>query len=652
MEQQQFRVSFSVGTKLLVSVVSLLLVAIVFLDLSTILLLVEDKRAYTFQAQAGEAVLAGRDFTARARSAIDTLRVSLGSIDAAKPVSAAQKARIQAIVDNQSEIEAVALRVLGGSGVRTLAQVMRNTGDRPELTVADTDVKFAALNAAKADLLKNGYAFFNLSTLGGIPLLGIAVADTSARDGAGGLPIAVGVLSLGGFGREAKSSVLTIADRRGQVLFANDPELFLARRSIVDDPLYASAVSGQLVRGTQEYDYQGERWFGSYEKPGFDLLVFTKTEFRKAMRSAYALTEKCVLLGLMAIGAAIVFAILFAKGLVAPLQRLYQATKEVGSGNFNVRLDVPRRQDEIGALTASFNAMSKEINELILQKVEMVYLENEVAIASTVQQTLLPPPVYQDARVNVHSHYQAASQCGGDWWGFFGVGGKMCFMIADATGHGLPSALITASARSCFSVMHKLAEETPEFAFSPGSMLAYANRVVHDAALGQIMMTFFVGTVDFEAGTLTYASAGHNPPWLFKKDGDSFKLQSLTGVGQRLGEARDVPPYEEKTVALADGDILFMYTDGLMEGKDAGGAMYGKKRTRKLVEAHLASGPDQVIAELVKDFTEYNAGKSLDDDITLAATQIVNLRATLAAAPAEPVPPVTVDPAQAGAPSP
>jgi sigma-B regulation protein RsbU (phosphoserine phosphatase) len=626
MEQQQFKVSFSVGTKLLVSVVSLLLIAILFLDLSTILLLVEDKRAYTYQAQGNEALLAGRDFMARARSGVDTLRVTLGAVDPHKPLAAQQAARLQAVIDNQSEVDQAAIYLLRGSDWKSVTQVTRKGA--PEGQSADFELRGDTLKAVQADLERSGYAFANLSTLGSLPLLGVFVADLAFKGKPEGMPVARGVLPLSSFGKEIKSSELTISNRRGDVLFGTDPETYLTKRSAVDDPLYASAVSAQVASGTQEYEFNGTRWFGSYEKPGLDLIVLTKTEFRKAMRSAYALTEKFVLLGCMAIGAAVVFAILFAKGLVAPLNRLYQATKEVGSGNFNVRLEVPNQRDEIGALTTSFNAMSREINDLILQKVEMVHLENEVAIASTVQQTLLPGAVYEDARIRMHAHYQAASQCGGDWWGFFGVGGKMCFMVADATGHGLPSALITASARSCFSVMHKLAEETPEFAFAPGSMLAYANRVIYDAALGKIMMTFFVGVLDFEARTLSYASAGHNPPWLFKKGEDGkFVLKSLTAIGQRLGEARDVEPYEEKTVSLSEGDILFLYTDGLMEGKNVSGDMYGKKRVRKLIEGSLPEGPRKVIDALVADYQEYNKGKALDDDITIAATEIVSFEA-------------------------
>jgi sigma-B regulation protein RsbU (phosphoserine phosphatase) len=196
-------------------------------------------------------------------------------------------------------------------------------------------------------------------------------------------------------------------------------------------------------------------------------------------------------------------------------------------------------------------------------------------------------------------------------------------MISDATGHGLPSALITAAARSCFSVMHKLAQEDPDFTFSPSAMLSYANRVIYDTAMGQIMMTFFVGVVDFKQKTLTYSSAGHNPPWLFKHEGGNYTLKSLAAVGQRLGESRDAPPFEEKSMSIDPKDILFLYTDGLTEGKDAGGEMYGKKRVRKMVEANLSAGPETVVKNLIADFLKHNGEKPLDDDVTIATAMIL-----------------------------
>ena len=74
---------------------------------------------------------------------------------------------------------------------------------------------------------------------------------------------------------------------------------------------------------------------------------------------------------------------------------------------------------------------------------------------------------------------------------------------------------------------------------------------------------------------------------------------------------------------IAPNDILLLYTDGLMEGKNVAGEMYGKKRSRKVVEAALDGGPEKVVTQLMADFLQYNEGKALDDDITLAAALIL-----------------------------
>jgi serine phosphatase RsbU (regulator of sigma subunit) len=84
---------------------------------------------------------------------------------------------------------------------------------------------------------------------------------------------------------------------------------------------------------------------------------------------------------------------------------------------------------------------------------------------------------------------------------------------------------------------------------------------------------------------------------------------------------------EEKTVTLKENDTLFLYTDGLMEGRDSSGVMYGKKRTRSVVESAIESGPQNVVNTLMQDFMNHNGEKELDDDITLAVARILKIGA-------------------------
>lgn len=626
MEQQHFKVSFPLGTKLLLSVLLLLGIVVAFLNVSTIFLLREDKRAYTYQAQSNQAVLAGRELVSNLRHELDTLRVALGMVDPTRPVTPQQTNALQSLVSNQSDLLAVTVNLMD-SRTGALKAVTRGlrAKDLNDLALGEVDLVPSPEKALAAlgDLTRDGYAFVNLSRVDGTPALGVLVADTKALGNPLGVPVALGLASLKEFSAALAGMQLTVATRSGTVLFDTDPTMMFGAKNFREDPLFRTALASKLASGAQEYEADGMHYLGTYVQPGLDLIVFSKTDWKKAIRATYDLIIKFVLLAGMAIGAALVFAIVFSKTLTRPIQRLYEATKEIARGNFDLDIQVGSR-DEIGALTGSFNQMSRQISSLMQSQAEKIHLENELAIASTVQQTLIPPPVFENGDVIIHSRYQAASQCGGDWWGFFTVGKKLCVMIADATGHGMPSALITASARSCFSVLNKIAQEDEAFSYSPGVMLNYANRVIFDASMGKIMMTFFVGVIDFERMTLTYASAGHNPPWLFHNDGGGFRLQSLTAVGQRLGEAQDVEPYQESQVPVHVGDILFMYTDGLTEGKNPEGEMYGKKRVRKVVEASLGRGAKAVSDQVLAEFMGHNGAKALDDDVTLAVVQILD----------------------------
>lgn len=630
MEQQQTRFSFSVGTKILVSVVSLLLLMIVALNATTISILFEDKRTFTLQAQSSEATLASKELANSVRSAVDLLKIALGSVNPVKPLTEqkSQVERFESVVQNQSESLGVTLALfnpLSGALTQLAQSVREEAAQALELGPESLVVLPTTAREISTELMRSGFALFNQTQVGGPPILGVAIADLELRDQPLGVPVAYAFISLKGFGRDVRASDLIIATLSGAVLYANRPELAMNAESIQQDPLFIDSVSGQVSSGTKEYELNGTAYLGSFVRSGVEFVVITRTEWRRAMGAAFALIERFILLGCMAIGLAIVFAILFSKTMTRPINRLFRATQEVSAGNFNIDLKSDSG-DEIGVLTNSFVSMSQKITGLIADQVKQAHLENEVAIASAVQQTLFPGPVYDNPLVQIRSLYESASECGGDWWGFFGVGNKLCLMIADATGHGLPSALITASARSCFSVMHKLAQEDPDFGFSPGAMLAYANRVIHDAASGKIMMTFWVGVIDFEEATLTYASAGHNPPWLFKLgEGGKYALKSLVAVGQRLGEARDVGEFEEKTIDVALGDTLFLYTDGLMEGKNLADEMFGKKRVKKLVESTVEAGPDAMLKALMDDFMPFNEGKPLDDDVTLAIAKIMKI---------------------------
>ncbi len=470
--------------------------------------------------------------------------------------------------------------------------------------------------------------------------------------------VALATLDLSPFAASLGLLDLTVADQEGEVLFAhsaqresNRPHLpaltdtrltppsraqAKASSSVALDFLFleakqspsAQASSTLIPEPTTDtfhtpWDalFQARQHLGSSVSPGLGLIVLSRTALEANIRSSPSLTEQLVALAAVAICLASVLAIFFSRSLTSPLNQLLLATQAVSEGNFQLQLP-EAGSDEIGVLAAAFQTMSEKITLLIQAEIERASLTQELAMASTIQKTLFPAQNYLDPRITLHSFYQPAATCSGDWWNFFISRDHLVFMMADATGHGFPSALLTASMRSCLSMIEKRASQDPHFTWSASEILSSANRVIFDAARGQLMMTLFVGILDFRSLTLTYGSAGHTVPWVLRRQGDNALLISLLAPGQRLGEVQEVASFLEQSLILQPQDRIFLATDGLTEGRNRKGVSFGKMTLKQLLLQSLHLEPPKVIDELQAALRKHHQGWPPEDDITLALLQL------------------------------
>src|SRR5690606_11851732 len=122
----------------------------------------------------------------------------------------------------------------------------------------------------------------------------------------------------------------------------------------------------------------------------------------------------------------------------------------IAQGNFDKRVKV-KGHDEVGALSDSVNDMADKIVLYMEEMKEKARLENEVAVAQLVQSSFFPRSSLTSPDLQVFGHFEPASECGGDWWGIADHGDWRIFFIADATGHGVPAALLTATINCCKS---------------------------------------------------------------------------------------------------------------------------------------------------------------------------------------------------------
>ena len=325
MDQQQIKVTFSVGTKLLLSIGLLLFFVILFLILSNIYVFREDKRAYIYKTQSTEAILAGREFMSLGKESIETLKRLLAAVDPSKPMDRVQSENLQSSLDNQADVLMASFYVVNraAADVRLVGRVTK----AKEMAAAELDPKDYEISREEfarilPELVKNRYSFLNRTKPGADPTLVVLFADLNFQNDPKGMPVAVGLVSLKSFGHELQSLNVTIGTVSGRILYDTDVTALSSKGGLNSNPLFQAAASSSVENGAMEYDYNGTHYLGSYLNPGLGVVVMAKIEWEKAMKATYTLIEKCILLGIMAIGVGVIFAILFSKTLTAPIGRV------------------------------------------------------------------------------------------------------------------------------------------------------------------------------------------------------------------------------------------------------------------------------------------------------------------------------------------
>jgi phosphoserine phosphatase RsbU/P len=362
---------------------------------------------------------------------------------------------------------------------------------------------------------------------------------------------------------------------------------------------------------------RGAQTLVSYAVVGIsELKVAAVVDRREALKAVDALVAKSLLFFIALLAATVLISVFASYQLTSTLRDLYEATRKIASGKFDVRVRTTAT-DEIGGLADGFNVMASEVSRLMSETAQKARMENELATVRTVQETLFPPSDNQFGRIQISGHFEPASECGGDWWNYSKIGDKIFLWIGDATGHGAPAALITSAARSAAAVIESLGE------VSPGRALGIMNHAIHETSKGKINMTFFLATIDENTGVLSYANASHDPPYLIRKPkGRTLTKRDLEPlmevIGPRLGE-KIGSVYEEVSVQLDPGDAIVFYTDGIIDLQDTKGNRWGERTFLKMVCEAAGGGQDltQKMNFMRRSISNYRGSADLLDDITL-----------------------------------
>ena len=253
---------------------------------------------------------------------------------------------------------------------------------------------------------------------------------------------------------------------------------------------------------------------------------------------------------------------------------------------------------------------------------EALRVEEDLSMARAIQANALPSvfPPYPNLRdvIDIHALMRPAREVGGDFYDFFFVGpGKLALVIADVSGKGVPAALFMMRAKATLQGLLKSGIGLAE-------AVGRANRRLAEQNDANMFVTAWIGVVDLARGALECVSAGHESP-LLKRAADSVGfLEEIAGPS--LGMMENVE-YRTRTLTLAAGDGLVLYTDGVTEARNAALAFYGGERlVATLKGLQGAKDARTVIDGIVGDVDAFAAGAEQADDITLLAFRLISLQ--------------------------
>ena len=263
-----------------------------------------------------------------------------------------------------------------------------------------------------------------------------------------------------------------------------------------------------------------------------------------------------------------------------------------------------------------FSIVGKDVTKLLHESKIRSRMEGELNTAKLIQDTLFPDPSGTFGESSVAGFYEVASECGGDWWYYTQVAGKVYLWVGDVTGHGVPAALVTSAARSAVSVI-----EGSDL--GPANALRILSRAVFDTAKGQRVMTGLVASVDLKTGECLIASASHEAGILIP-GGEIAGIKDFVdlsfGPTPPLGLKRDVV-YQDKKITLKPGDRLVFFTDGIYEIQDRDGKLWSRQNINRtfLPFVQANRGAIDLTDSVRKSINDWRNGAALNDDVTFVA---------------------------------
>jgi sigma-B regulation protein RsbU (phosphoserine phosphatase) len=294
-----------------------------------------------------------------------------------------------------------------------------------------------------------------------------------------------------------------------------------------------------------------------------------------------------------------------------PIRKLKEGTQAISNGNLEHRVKISRN-DELGDLGLAFNQMAEGLKE-------RHRMRQSLELAMEIQQNLLPKDNPEVTGLDVAGKSVYCDETGGDYYDFLRLKDngreKIGVILGDISGHGIPSALLMATARALIRQRSLL----------PGSLteiIADTNRLLcADVMQTNSFMTLFYAVIDVGAKSFKWIRAGHDPALIYDPKSDTF--EELRGEGIPIGVVPDWPFEENEKTGLEKGQVIVITTDGIHEAFNPQNEMYGKEPVRRAVRKNKDATAGEILDAIIGDLNLFRKGLDLQDDVTLIVIKIM-----------------------------
>lgn len=269
------------------------------------------------------------------------------------------------------------------------------------------------------------------------------------------------------------------------------------------------------------------------------------------------------------------------------------------------------RVDEIGVLAHFFNQVTKGLGEVSKDIQDKDRMMDELTIAAQLQRDILPLQTPSIKGLQIVAKNKPATELGGDIFNVFTTKkGKTYIYMGDVTGHGVAAGLIMTMATSLISVFADLFDTAYD-------ILVNVNRYIKRHVKKAMFLTMVMLCWDGEKEKLTYVGAGHEHILVYRMA--TGECQAILSGGVALGMVPDNSKViKELEIQLNDGDFIVLYSDGIIEAKNATGEFYGLEKLKKSLSEYAPQySAEGVNYHIAKDVSEFLHGSTQEDDMSL-----------------------------------